>query len=71
MDIKLHVLQVNPGKNKHSDEMCLLMAANVGPPRIFRTVKQDCKPVATKSRRYSKENTKLINEEVNHQQAFD
>ena len=58
------VLQVNPGRTKHSDEMCLVMAANVDPPRIFRTVKENCKPVATKSRRYSKEDTKFINEEV-------
>ena len=38
------------------------MATNVDPPQIFRTVKEDCKPLATKSRRYSKEDTKLINE---------
>ena len=58
------VLQVNPGRTKISDEMCLVMAADVDPPRIFRTVKEDCKPVATKSRRYSKEDTRFINEEV-------
>ena len=61
----ISVLQVNLGRVKHSDEMCLVTAANVDPPQIFRTVKEDRKPVATKSRRYSREDTKFINEEVN------
>ena len=55
-------------KNEHSDEMCLVMAASVDPPRIFKAVKEECKPVATKINQdaiYSKEDIKFINEEVN------
>jgi len=40
------------------------MAANVNPPRIFELIKDDCKPVATKSRHYSKEDERFIKKEV-------
>ena len=65
---KLHgnksLLEVDSGVVKRMDYVCLVMAANVDPPRIFRTVKKDCKPVVTKSRRYSKEDETFIKEEV-------
>ena len=47
------------------NDACLIMAANVDPPRIFKTIKEDSKPIATKSRRYSREDETFITEEVN------
>ena len=65
---KLHsnksLLEVDSGVVKRMDNGCLVMAANIDPPRIFRTVRKDCKPVVTKSRRYSKEDETFIKEEV-------
>jgi len=40
------------------------MAAKIDPSRIFRTVPQDCVPVATKGRRYSESDKKFIQEEI-------
>ena len=47
------------------NDACLVMVANVDPPRIFQTIKEDCKPIATKSRRYSRKDETFIKKEVN------
>ena len=50
--------------NDTRTQVCNVMAANIEPPRIFRSIPKDCVPVATKSRRYSEADTRFINEEV-------
>ena len=41
-----------------------MTALNIDPPPLFQYLSADCKPVATKSRRYSKEDKDLITAEV-------
>ena len=38
--------------NKPTIEMCGLSVLNVEPPDLFRNLSLDCKPIATKSRKY-------------------
>ena len=39
-------------------------AANVKPPRLFKFLSSDCKPIACRPRQYSKEELKYIDEEI-------
>ena len=39
-------------------------AANVKPPRLFEFLSSDCKPIACRSRQYSNEELKYIDEEI-------
>ena len=43
---------------------CSLVPAAVEPPRLFSNLTQDCRPIATKSRRYSHEDRAFIDAEV-------
>lgn len=43
---------------------CNVMAANIEPPRIFRSIPKDCMPIACPSRRYSEADKSFIKEEV-------
>ena len=45
-------------------KVCGLTALNIDPPPLFQYLSADCKPVATKSRRYSKEDKDFITAEV-------
>ena len=43
---------------------CNLTAASVPPVKLFENLRQDCRPIAVKSRRYSKADRKFINSEI-------
>ena len=45
-------------------KVCGLTTLNIDPPLLFQYLSADCKPVATKSRRYSKEDKDFITAEV-------
>jgi len=40
-------------------------AANVEPPRLFEFLDKDCRPIATKSRKYSQVDKMFIQAEIN------
>ena len=42
------------------------MALNVSPPPLFRYLSPNIKPIASKSRKYSKEDKAFIKEETDH-----
>ena len=44
--------------------ICGLSTLNVSPPHLFENLTPDCKSIATKSRRYSKDDKKFIESEV-------
>ena len=44
--------------------VCSLTLANVTTPLLFANIRKDIKPIATKSRRFSSENEKFINQEI-------
>ena len=50
--------------DNHHLNLCNVLAANIEPPRIFRSISSNCVPVATKSRSYGESNKKFIEEEV-------
>jgi len=43
---------------------CNVLTAKVHAPRIFWTVDKNCKPIATKSRKFGLEEKRFISEEV-------
>ena len=43
---------------------CNLVAANIDPPKLFYNIKEDCRPIACKSRKYSDSDKLFISEEV-------
>ena len=45
-------------------KVCGLTTLNIDPPPLFQYLSTDCKPIATKSRRYSKEDKDFITAEV-------
>ena len=50
---------------------CSLAQADLEEPTLFRTIKPDVKPIATKSRHFSMENRTFIQEEIKKLQAED
>ena len=44
--------------------VCNLTTLNISPPEPFANLSPDCRPIATKSRRYSQEDSKFIDAEV-------
>ena len=44
--------------------VCGLTAANVDPPALFENLTPDCRPIATKSRRFTKPDEKFIDSEI-------
>ena len=48
-----------------STPVCALSAASVEEPSLFANLRPDCKPIASKSRRFSKEDQDFIQQEVN------
>ena len=51
-------------KIKRQDTTCALSAASVEEPSLFNNVKPNCKPVASKSRRFSKDDQSFIASEI-------
>ena len=47
-----------------NDQYCCVAPANVTPPRIFQHMISDCKPIAAKSRRYSRADDEFVSLEV-------
>ena len=45
--------------------VCALSAASVEEPSLFANRRPDCKPIASKSRRFSKKDQDFIQQEVN------
>ena len=43
---------------------CNLVAANIDPPKLLYNIKEDCRPIACKSRKYSDSDKLFISEEV-------
>ena len=52
------------GGNKPPLVICGLSTLHVSPPSLFNHLTPDCKPVATKSRRYSNDDRKFIDSEI-------
>ena len=52
------------GGERHPLKICNLTTLNVSPPPLFENLDPNCKPIMTKSRRYSDEDRKFIAEEV-------
>ena len=48
-----------------STPVCALSAASVEEPSLFANRRPDCKPIASKSRRFSKKDQDFIQQEVN------
>ena len=63
--MKLHdSIHVKFGGSKPPLTICGLTAFTISPPRLFEHLSSDCKPIATKSRRYSEPDRLFIREEV-------
>ena len=52
------------GGDKPPIEICNLTALNVQPPNLFANLFKDCKPIATKSRKYSNHDKHFIRQEI-------
>ena len=52
------------GRTKPPLSVCSLTTLNIEPPSPFSNLTADCHPIATKSRRYSKEDLTFIGNEV-------
>lgn len=57
-------IEISFGGQKPPLKVCSLSSVKVAPVRLFENLTEDCKPIAVKSRRYSEEDSKFINEEV-------
>ena len=57
-------VKFNFGGSKPTIEVCGLAALNVEPPEVFANLSPDCKPIATKSRKYSSHDKKFIESET-------
>ena len=44
--------------------VCGLSSLNMDPPQLFTNLSDDCHPIATKSRKYSRDNSVFISSEV-------
>ena len=63
--LKLHENLVMPFQGKKATfSVCGVTAANVEAPSLFQNLTEDCKPIATRSRRQTPDNEKFINNEV-------
>ena len=51
------------GGDKPNLNICNLATLNTNPPLLFENLPENCKPIATKSRRYSETNKKFIDSE--------
>ena len=58
-------LELSLGGQKQPLKICNVMAATVPPVSLFTNLSADIKPIAIKSRRYSEEDTKFIEQEIN------
>ena len=52
------------GGDKRKLNICNLATLNVDPPSLFQNFSENCKPIATKSRRYSERDKQFINSEI-------
>ena len=50
--------------DKTTFSVCGVAAAKIEAPSLFQNLAQDCKPIATKSRRHTPDNEKFIEKEV-------
>lgn len=57
-------VNVEFGGPKEPLSICSLSFAAIEPPRLFVNLSPNCKPIATKSRRFSLEDTKFISNEI-------
>ena len=57
-------VRIKYGGERHPLKICNLTTLNVSPPPLFENLDPNCKPIITKSRRYSDEDRKFITEEV-------
>ncbi|XP_072389424.1 uncharacterized protein [Diabrotica undecimpunctata] len=48
------------------DNICSLAYLNIEPPKLFSNLSNDCKPRATKSRKFSTEDKKFISDEIQY-----
>ena len=55
---------VNFGGSQELLNVCCLAVARIKPPRLFKNLTANCKPIATKSRRYSSDDLRFISDEV-------
>ena len=52
------------GGDKLNLNICNLTTLHVDPPSLFQKLSENCKPIATKSRRYSEADTQIIDSEI-------
>ena len=52
------------GGSKPSLSICGLSSLNMDPPQLFANLSDDCRPIATKSRKYSRDDSVFISSEV-------
>ena len=57
-------IKIDYGGSLPALNVCALTAMKVEPPSLFAHLRADCKPIATKSRFYSKENRSFIRDEI-------
>ena len=54
------------GGDKLNLNICNLTTLHVDPPLLFQKLSENCKPIATKSRRYSEADIQFIESEIQH-----
>ena len=52
------------GGDKLNLNICNLTTLHVDPPSLFQKLSENCKPIATKSRRYSEADIQIIDSEI-------
>ena len=57
-------LNVDFGGSRPPFSVCSLSTMNIEPPSLFTGQKPDCKPISIKSRRYSQNDQKFIDGEI-------
>ena len=63
--IKLHTnLIMNFQSKKETISVCGVAAAKVEAPSLFENLSEDCRPIATKSRRHNPDDSKFIDSEI-------
>ena len=63
--LKIHEsVNVHYGGSQPSLSVCSFSKVAMPPVQLFRNLSHDCRPIATKSRRYSTEDSKFIHQEV-------
>ena len=58
-------ITINYGSEKPPVKICNLTTLDVTPPPLFQYLSPDCKPIATKLRKYSHEDQDFIKNETN------